>query len=229
MPEGFSQTRKMQTLSELINKQEPGWNLVKNWMKEAKNKIEVLPKDRIRAEKELFHSQVTSRSPMGAIIYETGGILIDNGWIRVLGSGSEKLNRGLMEWNLNKSFQKLGEQPSFLLIADDAIGGFYALNAGEFGQEDLGKVFYLSPDNLKWESLKLGYSEFINFCFSGDLNGFYEGLRWTNWEKDIKGLNGNKAYHFFPYLFTAEGKDINKVSRKPVPLPELWSLYSQKK
>jgi len=33
--------------------------------------------------------QVTTRSPMGAIIYETGGILVDHGWIRILGSGCE--------------------------------------------------------------------------------------------------------------------------------------------
>ena len=60
-------------------------------MKEAKNKIKILPKDQKRAEHELFFLQVIIRSPMGAIIYETGGILIDNGWIRILGSGSKSI------------------------------------------------------------------------------------------------------------------------------------------
>ncbi|MGV3585756.1 MAG: DUF2625 domain-containing protein [Adhaeribacter sp.] len=228
LQEGFSQTNEMRTLTELINKQEPGWDLVKGWIKEAENKVEILPREVQRAEKELVLSQVTTRSPMGAIVYETGGILIDNGWIRILGSGSEKLNRGLIEWNLNKSFSKLGEQPSFLLIADDVIGGFFAINAGEFGKEGIGKVFYLSPDNLQWESLKIGYSDFLSFCFSGNINGFYEGLRWRNWQKDVKELYGNKGFHFYPYLFSEEGKDINKVIRKAVPIQELWNLYAEK-
>ena len=44
-----------------------------------------------KAEFALYKTQVTTRSPMGAIIYETMNILIDNGWIRILGSGNEKI------------------------------------------------------------------------------------------------------------------------------------------
>jgi hypothetical protein len=42
---------------------------------------------------------------MGAIIYETGGLLVDNGWIRILGSGHKKLDRNLPEWNKGKSIK----------------------------------------------------------------------------------------------------------------------------
>ena len=76
----------MRTLEELINKEEPGWDLVQEWLQEAINSYEVLPRDAKRAETELLNAQITTRSPMGAIIYETGGILIDGGWIRLLGS-----------------------------------------------------------------------------------------------------------------------------------------------
>ena len=48
--------------------------------------------------------QMPTSSPMGAVIYETGGILIHHGWLRILGSGSFKLPRGLMDWNFSKSF-----------------------------------------------------------------------------------------------------------------------------
>lgn len=123
----------MKTLEELINLDEPGWELVMDWLNDAKNKYEILPKDQKRAEKELLHTQVTTRSPMGAVIYETGGILIDGGWLRILGSGSEQLNRGLSEWNKGKTFESNGEQPSHFLIADDIIGGYFALNAGGIG------------------------------------------------------------------------------------------------
>src|SRR5688500_3330482 len=136
------QIAKMRTVSELINKQEPGWELVTEWMKQATNKVEVLPKDSKRAEQALYETQVTTRSPMGAIVYESGGILVDEGWIRILGSGSARLNRSLIGWNIGRSMSQIGEQPSFLLIADDAIGGFFAINGGAFGAEDLGKIFY---------------------------------------------------------------------------------------
>ena len=133
---------KIRTVDELINKTDPGWTLVKDWIKSAKNKVEVLSVDTyIKAKDALYKTQVTTRSPMGAVIYMTGGILIDDGWIRILGSGNAKLSRTLPDWNKGKSFKEFGETPSFLLIADDAISGFYLLNGGGLGK-DLGKVYY---------------------------------------------------------------------------------------
>lgn len=220
------QTGKMKTLVELINTQDPGWDLVKQWIKEAKNNMEVLPKDSKRADNALYESQVTTRSPMGAVIYETGGILVDNGWIRILGSGCKQFDRSLMDWNKGKSFTKLGDQLRYLLIADDVIGGFFAINAGAFGQTDIGKVFYFAPDNLKWESIGLSYSNFLIFCFSGDIKKFYDGFQWAGWKKDMKTVDGNQGISCFPFLFTEEGKDINEVSRKVVPIQELWDLHN---
>jgi hypothetical protein len=225
-PFTLAQPTKHKTLSELINNEEPGWELVTEWIKEGKNKIEVLPKSQTDAEKALLETQVTTRSPMGAVIYETGGILIDNGWIRIIGSGSERLNRSIMQWNKGKSYTTEGEQPSFLLIADDVIGGFYAINNGEFSAEDIGKVFYFAPDTLEWESLGVSYSDFLIFCFSGDLEKFYEGFRWAKWESDVISLTGNKGFSTFPFPWTKEGKDINNVSRKAISIEDLWSLYN---
>ena len=212
----------MRPLEELINIDDSGWPFVLQWQEEAKNKVEILPKNGNRADSALFESQVTTRSPMGAIIYESGGILIDNGWIRILGAGHKRLDRELMEWNKGKSFNTIGEQPSFLLVADDAIGGFFALNNGGINEVGIGSVFYLSPDNLEWENLEISYSEFIVFCFSGDLELFYSGLKWNACETDIEKMNGNQGFHFYPYLFTLEGKDIEKVSKKVIPIQEIW-------
>lgn len=209
-------------LSELINNKESAWLYIKSWIDSAKNKVEVLPKDTLRADSALYQAQVTTKSTMGSIIYETGGILIDNGWIRILGSGSKRLDRSLMDWNKEKSYSKLGSTLSYLLIADDVLGGFFAINNRKFGKENIGKVFYFAPDNLKWESLGLSYSEFIQFCFSGDIKTFYNGFKWKNWEKDIVNIEGNFAYTFFPYLCTKEGSDINKVSKMLVPINEVW-------
>lgn len=218
----LSQT-KMRSLTELINKADPGWTFVKEWIDSARNKVEILPVDIAKANEALYKIQVTTRSPMGAVVYMTGGLLIDNGWIRILGSGNSKLNRTLPDWNKGKSFKDFGEAAPFLLIADDAMGGFFLLNGGGLGK-DLGKVYYFSPDNLEYEPLDLTYSEFLNFCFNYNLDEFYKGYRWTNWKEDISELSGDKTYNFFPTLWTKEGKDINKVSRKAVPVEEQYNL-----
>jgi hypothetical protein len=37
---------------------------------------------------------------MGAIVYHTGGLLIDHGWLRILGGGGHpRTQRSLMSWN----------------------------------------------------------------------------------------------------------------------------------
>ena len=214
---------KMRSLNELINKSDPGWTLVKQWIESSKNKVEILPVDTAKANDALYKIQVTTRSPMGAVIYMTGGLLVDNGWLRILGSGNPKLNRSLPDWNKGKSIKEFGQTAPYLLIADDAMGGFFLLNGGGLGK-DLGKVYYFSPDNLEYEPLDLTYTEFLNFCFNNDLDEFYKGYRWTNWKDEITKLSGDKTYNFFPTLWTKEGKNINKVSRKAVPVEEQYNL-----
>lgn len=211
----------MKSTLELINNAEPGWTLVDSWIKNASNKVEILTRDSLKANDALFKTQVSTRSPMGAIVYMKGGILIDDSWIRILGSGNPKLPRTLPDWNKNKSFNEFGENPSFLLIADDVIGGFFILNCGFFG-DDLGKTYYLSPDLLTYEPLNITYSEFLQFCFNGDLDRFYGDLRWKNWREEVSKIDGDKAFSFYPYLWTKEGKDINKNVRKAIPIEELY-------
>lgn len=48
-------------------------------LRNAKNPVEVLPVNGADRESALLALQVTTRSPMGAIVYETGGLLIDHG------------------------------------------------------------------------------------------------------------------------------------------------------
>ena len=199
------------------------WKFFADIFRGAKNKVEVLACDTERAKDALLKAQVTTRSPMGAIVYSTGGILVDDGWIRILGSGSTRLPRSLPEWNKGKSSDVSGQPPAFYLVADDAIGGFFAINGGGFGT-DPGKIYYLSPDNLEWEPMEKTYSEFLLFCFSGDLEKFYAGYRWKDWRKDVAFIQGDKTFNFFPPLCTKEGKDINMSSRKAIPVEEQYHL-----
>ncbi|WP_394773490.1 DUF2625 domain-containing protein [Flavobacterium sp.] len=214
---------KMKKAEELIDKKDPGWPIVQDWIKTAKNKVEILPVDAVKAKDALYKTQVTTRSPMGAIVFMTGGLLVDDGWIRILGSGNSRFNRTLPDWNKGKAFKEFGETPSFLLIADDAIGGFYLLNGGGLGT-DVGKIYYFSPDNLQYEALDITYSEFLEFCFNNNLDKFYEGNRWNGWREEVSKLKGDEVFNFYPFLWSAEGNDINKSSRKIIFVQEQYSL-----
>jgi hypothetical protein len=218
----FGQHSQLKPLNELLSHEDPAWELVSEWIEQSANPVEVLSKDQNQAETALYQTQVTVWSLLGAIIYETGGILVDHGWLRILGSGNEKLDRTLPNWNKGKTFNETGERPKFLLIADDVVGGFFALNGGALGK-DQGNVYYFAPDTLKWEPTNLAYSDFIWWAFNGNLEDYYAPFRWENWREDISELNGNQGISFYPFLWTSY-TDINDLSRKPVPITEIWNL-----
>lgn len=92
------------------------------------------------------------------------GILVDSGWLRILGSGHTRLPRTLASWTqlvTASTFQAL-------LIADDVSGGFFALNGGEFGK-DLGGIYYLAPDASRMGEPR---NQLFRFSALGALWGF---------------------------------------------------------
>ncbi|RBL87999.1 DUF2625 domain-containing protein [Chitinophaga flava] len=209
-------------LETLINTREPAWPDVLSWIDSATNKVEILPVTESKARETLYEVQVTTRSPMGAIIFNSGGILIDHGWIRILGSGHSKMDRTLHSWNWNKTIFA-DNSTGYLLVADDAVGGYFAVNGGGLGS-DKGKTYYFDPATLKWEPLDITYTEFLLFCFEGGLADFYKDLRWDNWQQEVAKLDGDHVFNFFPMLWTKEGHDIRNVSRKEVPVEEQYSF-----
>ena len=161
------------TLEELVNKTEPALPLVMNWVASATNSVEVLPCDGDAKGDVLVHLQVSTRSPMGAIAHETGGILVDSGWVRVLGGGSDKLPRTIADWN-QMSLGRTGRIAGAILVGDDVLGGFFALSGGGIPVSP-GKVGYLAPDTLEWEDSDLGYTEWFRWLLTGDLQQYYDG------------------------------------------------------
>jgi len=213
---------KMRSADELLS-DTTGWTAFLDMTKNAKNKIEILPSDRVKAKEVLYQLQVTTHSYLGALTYFTGGVFIKGGMIRLLGSGSDKIKRSIPEWNKGKSFTNYGEQPKFVLFADDALGGFFAINGGGLGPEQ-GKVYYLAPEALEWESLDMGHSQFLEFCLNGDLEEFYADFDWPGRDKMISSLSGDEGIFFLPFLWTKEGKNVSKASKKNIPMEELYSL-----
>lgn len=210
-------------LSELLSTPEPAWPMVRSWVESAVVPVEVLPAGEPRRGEALEATQVTVRSPMGAVIYETGGILVDHGWLRILGSGSERLNRSIPNWNFGRSFNEDGSQPPFLLVADDVVGGFWALDGGGLGPGK-GGLFYFGPDTLRWEPTELNYSQFLWWSLTGDLAGFYENLRWPGWEAESEKIGGDQALFIQPPLWSKEGKTIGESYREVSPIEEVYDI-----
>ncbi len=206
----------MRTLAELIDHKEPAWPLVQQWIAEASVSVEVFPADPAAGGTALHATQLTTRSPLGAIAHNAAGILIDNGWLRVLGAGKHpRFQRSLPEWNEGRSNR-------FFLVADDVVGGFFAINGGAFG-EDLGNVYFYAPDSLRWEPCGFGYSQFLVWAMSEKLNEFYDLLRWDGWVSEVKQLSGDQVINIYPFLW-AKGPPIKERHRGAVPIAEQWAL-----
>jgi Protein of unknown function DUF2625 len=204
----------MKSLEQLIELAEPAFPMIEEWVASAANDCVLLPPSTNRAEI-LLAAQVSTRSTMGAIAYETGGVMIDNGWLRVLGSGHPRLARTLSGWNENKADRGY-------LIADDAAGGFFAINGGAFG-DDLGNVYYWPPDSLELEPMGRGYSDFLDWALTGDLAEFYASVRWSMWKEEVASLTGDRCIAFYPYLWTEEGS-LETSHRHAVLVEEAFML-----
>lgn len=89
-------------------------------------------------------------------------------------------------------------------MADDAIGGFFAINGGALG-DDLGAMYYYALDTLEWDSLYVAHAGFTARTFTKDLRQFYAQTRWDGWQEDARCLPGDPCFNFFPLLFTEEG------------------------
>lgn len=145
-----------------------------------------------------------------------------------MGSDSKK-NRGIVSYNLINEDGIAEKIDKMLIVADDIVGGVFALNAGRFS-EGIGDVWYFAPDTLEWESLEMKYSEFIAWIAQGEIDEFYSTMRWSLWKEDSKSVNFNEAILIYPFLWSNEIQ-IEKADKKIVPVEELLDInqdYSKK-
>ena len=166
---------------------------------------------------------VTAGSALGAFALHTEITFVDHGWLRLLGAGGPATAcslRGLMDDNLPLDLT------TGLVVAFDVVGGFYALNGGGLPGER-GEVCFLAPDSLEWERTELGHGDWVRWSFSADLQGYYRDLRWDGWREEIASLPSDHGLHLYPPPFSAEGADVAAVSRRSVPVHELWYVAQE--
>ncbi len=210
-------------IDELIFKEDTAWDFLIELLEESSNSFHVL-KPNVHTRTEILLSlQVTNKSTMGAIIFETGGILIEDGWLKILGSGNEKICGDILSWNGLSETNVKNVIEGALIVAYDVVGGFFAINGGAFDGL-IKQMYYFAPDTLEWESMDMGYTDFIGWVLNGDLSLFYESFRWDGWEEDLLSLKGDEAFTFFPFLWTKQGSDMTKIHKSSASVEEVWNL-----
>ncbi|MGH7142796.1 MAG: DUF2625 family protein [Planctomycetota bacterium] len=210
------------TLQELLNVPDPAWPLVQEEARACAHAVEVLGVEPARGEQMLLRMQISAHSFLGALVLHTAGVLIDGGWLRLLGAGGHpKMQRSLPDWNADQLMGAAG----MMLVADDAIGGFFALDGGALGPGK-GAIYHLAPDKLEWEMFAANFTDFFRWSLSTALPEFYQAFRWPTWPAEVVNLTGDQALKFQPYLFTQEGRQPAAAIRTRVAVGELFALYA---
>jgi hypothetical protein len=206
-------------MSDLDELQESTWASMKRRIDDSVAEVRVLALDGTDPRIVLEKLGVSDRSTMGALASHVGALLVDHGWLRVLAGGCA-LIPGIVEAN-----HLAGEAPPFLFVAEDVLGGRFAIDGGGLGIAP-GAICYFGPDTLEWIGIGGGYSAFVGWMLSGELTEFYSELRWSGWEQETANLPLNKGISLFPPPFTAEGRAPGGSSRRPVAITELQDFYS---
>ncbi|MUL41374.1 DUF2625 family protein [Streptomonospora sp. PA3] len=226
----------MRALSELLDVDESAWPALEDAIERSPVQVRVLPADRPRRGHScLLQLQVTVRSALGAIAANSGGLLVDGGWLRIFG-GAGTEDSGLPSLARVNGFPaeaRADWRPEGgLVVAHDVLGGVFAVNevdAAEAGRPGApGEISYFAPDTLDWEPLGIGHGAWVSWTLSGGLESFYRGLRWPGWREEIAGLRPSHGVSVWPFLWSAEGRgDIAATSRRSVPMAELIGLHSE--
>jgi hypothetical protein len=204
----------VRSLTELVELDDPAWPEIEAAVVAAPYPVVILAGDPRRADEGLLRVQVTTRSWLGAVVHRSGGLAIDHGWLRVLGSGNHECRlAGLREINEDIA--------DGIIVAQDVLGGQFAWMPNADGKPT---VWYLAPDTLRWEDCERGYGDWLAGMIGGGTTAFYEDLRWPDWVREVEACRFDQAINAFPPLWTREGKDISAASRRPVPMSEAMSL-----
>jgi hypothetical protein len=174
----------------------------------------------------LFRLRVTTASTLGALAANCGAILIDCGWLRLLGSGLDGLP-SLPEANGLDEPSDRSTPPGHLVVGYDVLGGTFAVNGGGLPAEQ-GEICYFGPDTLSWTPIGLpGHSALLRWALAGGLAETFADLRWPGWERDVAAVAAGEGIFTYPPLWAAEAHSGAAVQRSPVSLAELIGSHQE--
>ncbi|WP_017587469.1 DUF2625 family protein [Nocardiopsis ganjiahuensis] len=214
----------MRELSELSGVESPAWPELSRMCADSPLDVRVLPPAPEHPGRCLLRLQVSAGSYLGAVALESGGILVDGGWLRIHGGGCADLP-GLDQ--VNGMTGEIGSvRPARMVVAHDVLGGVFAVNGPEsagLGYPGApGEMVYFAPDSLEWEPMEAGYSGWWTWLLAGHLGFFYETLRWPGWRAETADLHPSTGLAVYPFLWSEEAQaDLAATTRGPAPVAEL--------
>ena len=222
----------MRELDELTDVADPAWPELLAMIDACPISVAVPAADPRESQRGLLQLQVTARSMLGALILHCGGLVLDDGWVRVYGGGSGRDGALPSLARVNafpETFDAAWRPPAGLVVAHDVLGGVFALNGGDPAAEgrpgEPGQMTYFAPDSLEWEALGVGHSAWLRWLLAGDLAGFYSRLRWRTWREEAAAAAVSQGISHYPYLWTREAhEDLDATSRKAVPMREVLGM-----
>jgi len=203
------------TLDELVSS-ESAWPVVLQLIAESPHEVRVVDADETLRAEALLAAQVTTRSMLGALVWNCAAIAIDHGWIRLVGAGFGDLDGAHPERLNDPQGDRVFEG---VVVAYDVLGGRFAIHGGGLDVPP-GEVVYWAPDSLEWESTGRGHSAMVEFLLSDGLTDFYADLRWPGWEDDVDAVAIDQGLMAYPFAWSVEGRGPD-VSRKPAPMAEV--------
>ncbi|MET7401257.1 DUF2625 family protein [Dactylosporangium sp. NPDC005572] len=217
----------MRTVDNLTTVPAPAWPALEAELR-SNPQIAVLPIAAPAGRDSLHRLQVTAGSRLGALALHTGGVLVDDGWLRVLGGGADGLP-SLAEANGLPGDER---PPAALVVGHDVLGGRFEVNgpdpaaAGRPG--DPGEVCYFGPDTLEWTPLGVGHGVWLSWLAQGGTQRFYEALRWPGWPEETRALPLTHGLTVYPFLWSEEAhQDLAATSRQPAPMLELFAQQDE--
>ena len=192
------------------------------WLAAAGTRARVLPAEPHRAQRVAAALGVSDRAMLYAVATQLGAVMVDDGWVRVLGGGVDGHRADLASWNGLGDSPVLTRTADVFCVAFDVLGGLFAMDGGT----EPGAMNYFAPDALRWEPLEIPYSAWLRWLLTepDGLAGFYGSLRWTGWQEEARALALDEAIHTYPPPWTREGKDLARVSRRAVPAREVVEI-----
>ncbi|MFF2079051.1 DUF2625 family protein [Kitasatospora sp. NPDC058162] len=222
----------MREIDELAGVDDPAWPELEQAFAAAAVPVEVLPADRAEGRRSLLQLQVTARSVLGTLALNSGGLLLDDGWVRVFGGGSA-VGGGLPSLGQVNGFP-VDFDPAWhpadgLVVGHDVVGGVFALNGHDpsaVGRPGApGQMTYFAPDTLEWEALETGHSGWVSWLLAGGVESFYDGVRWPGWRAEAAALTPSQGITVFPFLWSEQAQaDIAATSRRAVPMREVLGV-----
>lgn len=207
----------LKSLAELRDVEDPAWPRLADAILDAPTAT-IVPVNAADGEACLVALQVTARSTLGALALNAGALLVDHGWLRILGAGAGGFP-GLASAN-DLVAAAPRQAPPFLLVAFDVLGGRFAVDGGGLGGTP-GEVRYWGPDTLDWTPLGLGHSDFVCWALGDGVADFYADLRWDGWDNETAVVGLDQGLSIWPPLCSTESRPIAATTRRPVPWSEL--------